>query len=371
VPAGIEIGNSRIKIVAGKPGELRAIAYPVPVRGGPPRGTEIAEAFVAAIGRYRQETGCDLGTEPVVIAMTHQFAFATFRVALRDTVALLRQHLPQARLASASGPCTLGEAAALAETHDGPVQFAAARTPGIRALATLTTRPVDLAVDCGSTSTEIVAIAAGRRGGRLYPADLGSAALVRSADPCANAPTGARADDLDNQSRLIDGRLTWIGLFETPLDYVAREAAGYTVVPRVARMAAVTGYLRLAGPAHAPILPADRVAIAAELAQGVGLDPEILGPDELARIAQALHEQAISAIAGSIGRVLRREFDTDREGLTAGILGIGKAALALPALAAVGLTDVLDLETAAGVPPNFGAAAGLAFLAGTRQAALA
>ncbi len=336
IGVGIEIGNSRIKLAAQTASGLRARAYPVPFRDGPPRGSDIADGFAAAIADFSAETGAALRDVPAVVAFTSQFAYPTFQAALVETVALARRFVPDARLAGAEGLYALDAAERLADRPDGALQFAAARMAGIRAIAARA-GTFALAVDCGTTSTEIV-------------------------------PVAGEAGDWPNEGRLVDGRLVWIGLLETPIDYVAREAAGYAVVPRVARMAAVTGYLGLAGPAIAPTA-ADRASLAAELAQGVGLDPAILAGDEIERIARALREAAIAQIAQAVTRVLRRT-GSGGAGPVA-VLGIGKFGLAIPALAACGLRDVTDVEAAAGVPPNFGAAAGLALLAAGRRVDLA
>ncbi|MBM3270927.1 MAG: hypothetical protein FJZ01_25115 [Candidatus Sericytochromatia bacterium] len=329
---GIEIGNGRIKIAAGAGGCLRARAYPVAARAGAPRGSDIAEAFPAALAAFAAETGVDCGGAPAVVAFSSQFAYPSFQSALVETVAMLRRNgLGGARLAGADRLYDLATGEALAERPEGALWFAAARMAGIRALAR-SQGAFTLAIDCGTTSTEIV-------------------------------PLAASAADWPNEGRLTDGRLVWIGLLETPIDYVAREAAGYAVVPRVARMAAVTGYLGLAGPAVAATA-AERATLAAELAQGVGLDAFILADDEIERIARSLRESAVGQIAAAALRVLARMGGTDRP--SAAVLGIGKAALATPALAACGIRDPVDLEAAIGVPPNFGAVAGLALLAADR-----
>ena len=353
---GVEIGNSRIKLVALTSEGVRARSYQVRLRGHVPRGADIADGFVTAIQGFASETGIDLACVPAAVAFSSQFAYPTFREALHDTVRLLQHYLPQARLAAADALVTLDEAGAEVGAPGGPLRFAAARPLAIAALAARF-GPVDLAVDAGTTSTEIVPLSLR---GALQPT---------------------------NEARLTDGRLVWLGLVETPLDFVARTAAGYTVLPRVGRMAAVSGLLGLAGPFGMPFV-ADREALEAEIAQSVGLDAEILDADEIARIAYAFYAAAIIRIASSIARVISREIGGQGArfvaGVTApselgihtghdpgcgdvplraGVLGLGKNALAVPALRACSIEDFVDLEGEAGVPPNFGAAAGLAFLA--------
>lgn len=332
---GVEIGNSRIKLVAWTAAGLRARAFPVPLRGGPPRGQDIADGLVAALADFAVDAGIVPAEIPAAVTFSSQFAYPTFRDALVETARLLRRCLPSSRLAAADGLCDLAEAEEAALDPGGPLRFAAARTLGIRALAERF-GPVDLAIDSGSTSTEIV--------------PLGGPGLPEAA----------------NEARLTDGRLVWVGLIETPLDYVARTAAGYTVVPRSGRMAAVCGLLGLAGPFGMPMI-GDRPALETEIAQSVGLDAEILDPDEIARLAWAFYDAAILRIAASIGRVARRELGFGGSGTApaprAGVLGLGKNALAVPALRHCGIETFVDLEGEAGVPPNFGTAAGLAFLA--------
>ncbi|MBI6545571.1 MAG: hypothetical protein HY692_02180 [Cyanobacteria bacterium NC_groundwater_1444_Ag_S-0.65um_54_12] len=332
---GIELENARVKLLAVGSSGMRSLVHPLPFRPVGDRQMDVAEGFAAALAEFTSLTGILPRQVPVVVAASHHFAYPAFRIAHEHLLTLLAEHLPNAFLAASDGLWSLAQA----KTGAGYLPFVLARTLGIE-LATVLHGALTLALDVGSTSTEIVPLLRGQ---------------------LAYAKTEPESSDLserNSRARLQDGRLLWIGSLETPLEYLAPVAAGYRMVPRKGRMAAVTGLLA-DDPWLAALLP-DREHLRLEVAQAVGLDTELLG-DAVYDIAHALREKAIETIAIAIRQVMARELPAGCQ--RAAIMGLGKNELAAPALARCGIRQLVDIEAAAGVPLNLGATYGLALAA--------
>ncbi|MBU6427640.1 MAG: hypothetical protein KGR26_01390 [Cyanobacteria bacterium REEB65] len=278
--------------------------------------SELAEALPAALQDFGQLIGQDLRGLPAAVAASHHFAHPSFRVAHDRLLGLLHLHLPHARLAG------IDRLYSLAEADEFRPRFACARTLGIAALAEKV--GAFLAIDCGTTSTELV---------------------VRE-----GSPTRTKEDpDADSLARLQDGRLLWVGALDTPLDYLLSEVAGWPVVPRRATLGAafsVLGDVAIVPPASAR----------RQIAQALALDGELLGD----RLDQAAQEFVRAAVA----RIRRALCSLPEAALRRGpiaLLGFGKDMLLRPALSSLAAGPILDAEDLLGVPANFGAALGLAY----------
>ncbi|MNX74581.1 hypothetical protein D3C86_1060260 [compost metagenome] len=218
-----------------------------------------------------------------------------------------------------------------------------------------------LSVDVGTTSTDVIAILDG--------------AIERAsqADP-----------DGYNLSRLETQRLMWYGMTATPLDYVTKQASAggraYPLYPRMGATECLTRILDLV-PAELAATHAyfgrypSREAAFSDLAQAFGLDRELLREAELVSLADNLHRQLIARIAEGIARVAAQAGLGHPKELDAAVMGLGKDALARPALLACGvphdrirdLEDVLGPELSA-VSTAYGAALkGLESLTDTPQ----
>ncbi len=351
---GIEIENAWIKCVLTRSAGTRARQYSLAFVSSGDRRGDLAVGVGEALARFEREVGIPLARVPTAVAASCHFAFPTFGQAHDAVLRVLDRHLPGALLAAADGLYPLDRVPAAG----GYLRFVLGRTVGIRAVAEGFSN-AQIAVDCGSTSTEVVRLAA-------------AAVPGHQSDP-----------DRDSRERLHDGRLTWIGAFDTPLDYVAKSACGYPLVPRMARMRSIWAIAEpAAGPARASCGPPSDgpasvsgtrgLAVATlellgaeaarrELAQAVGLDAEVLG-DDVQHLADELRCAAIATLRESFLRVIGSG-ETPRE---AAVMGWGAHLLAEPALLALGVKRIADVEEIAGVPPNFGAALGLA-LAASRQ----
>lgn len=321
---GLEIENSWIKAVSLGPQGAQARLYELGTASAGDRSSEVEEGLLGVLARLKGDLGVDPSRASVAVAASCHFAFGSFRLAHQTLIAALGGHLPHARLAGIDRLYSLPEAAAC----PSPLRFVLSRSLGIRALARACGR-FDLVVDCGTTSTE----------------------AVRCGDDASAEP------DAFSLARLKDGRLTWIGAVLTPLDFVVGSAAGWPLVPRMARMGAVTA---LCMPESALM---DGVSARREVAQAVGLDEEILGA-AVHDIAREVRHAAITRLASNLGEVIG---DRPVAG-EVGIMGVGSEFLVRPALAACGLERATDLEALAGVPPNFGAALGLALAARAPEA---
>lgn len=345
---GIEIENARIKCVLASSAGIRSREYALSFASGGDREEQLEAGLLEALARFEREVELPLAGVPTAVAASCHFAFPTFGQAHGAVLHVLERHLPRAFLAAADGLYSLDRVQATG-SH---LRFVLGRTAGIRAVAEAFSG-AQLAIDCGSTSTEAVRL-------------TGSRATGHQTDP-----------DRDSRDRLQDGRLTWLGAFDTPVDYVAERAGGYRLVPRMARMRSIwaiapsaSGTARAmrglpsSGPGSAPearglaalaIKLVDADAARRELAQAVGLDAELLG-DAILGIADEVRSAAVAMLCESWRRVIGAG-EPPRE---AAVMGWGAHLLAEPALRALGVKRIVDVEDAAGVPPNFAAALGLA-----------
>jgi uncharacterized hydantoinase/oxoprolinase family protein len=312
---GIELENAKVKIFALD--NYQARTYPFAYTPIADRSHEIEAGFKQAIAQFERESGLALDQHPVVIASSAQFAYPSFRQAQVHLIHIAETYIPHARLAGLKAFYSLKEALIV-----DPLELAAARVVGIKFAACALAPEAVLAIDVGTTSTELVPL---------------------------KGPLS------DNLSRLREGLLLWLGAVHTPLDYVAPEVCGYPVVPRIGRMAAVLGLLGLSN----EDLWSQRGELELEIAQSVGLDREILGP-KIRDLALDFHRVALTRLGSAIQRI------RIRFGIPPGpvaVMGIGKQALAIPALHRLGLFSIIDVEEEAGIPSNFGAAYGLALAA--------
>ncbi|MEB3236129.1 MAG: hypothetical protein VKO64_00700 [Candidatus Sericytochromatia bacterium] len=205
-------------------------------------------------------------------------------------------------------------------------RFAVPRAPGLRALAGAIPGAEDSAVvDLGASSAEWV-----------------------SPGPATEA-SGAALE------RLRDGRLSWIGLLDTPVDAVLGRFRRWPVVPRHARIRAATRWLGLS-PLPKPSL-AERRDLAVELAAALALDPPAMLrafpglSDPFASLAHAI-------VRGAVRKLVRAWRPLGHSGDVVWVCGLGGMALARPALSVLNRRCGGDLERSLGLPPGHGVAAG-------------
>lgn len=352
---GIDLGNAKVKYVlleanGGEP-KPRWATYALPYSEAlmPDRSLDFEAGLMATTSAFLAETGLSLNDiERVVLVTSHFYSYPSFRQALHHT-ARMAEALFAARafLVGADGELYASEQA-LSMGGREVLRFAATKFWGSAYLACKVLRN-GLSVDVGTTSTDVIAI----RDGAIEPA--------AQADP-----------DGYNLSRLETQRLMWYGMTATPLDYVARHAStggrSYPLYPRMGATECLTRILELV-PSELATRHAyfgrypSREAALGELAQAFGLDRELLGEAELVDLAGNLHRQLIARVAEGIARVAAQSGLGNPRELDAVVMGLGKDALARPALLACGvphdrirdLEDVLGPELSA-VSTAYGAA---------------
>lgn len=308
--------------------------YPLPYTPEllPDRHTDFEAGLMTTAAAFSAELGLTSEDfDRVVLATSHFYSYPTFQAALTHTGALADELWGErARLIGAEGRLyTPAEVAT--SSGRGVLRFAATKFWGSAYLASkLIAR--GLSVDVGTTSTDAIAILEGEV-----------------------EPEAAEDPDRYNLDRLETQRLMWYGVTATPLDYAARHASvgdrSYYLYPRLATSEVLTRILDLVAPelacrhAYAGRYPSRDEAFA-ELAQAFGLDRELLSDADLTELAGNLHRQLIARVAEGLSKVIARARLGMPRGLHAVVSGLGKEALARPALLACGVPDlqIIDLE---------------------------
>lgn len=337
---GIDIGNAKIKYVAlefqdGRP-SARWAAYPLPYTSAlmPDRSTDFEAGLMTTSAAFMAELGWEVDSlDRVAILTSHFYSYPSFRLALHHTAHMAQALWGEAATLLGADGRLYSPEDALALSGREVLRFAATKFWGSAFLASRLIRH-GLSVDVGTTSTDTIAISEGQ----IEP--------------------GSQADpDGFNLARLESQRLMWYGMTATPLDYAARHASAdghaYYLYPRMGSTASLTRILDLV-----PAGLASRHAYGGhfptrdeaywELAQAFGLDRELLTDEVLTELAANLYRQLIARLAEGIARVVARAGLGDPSGLQAAVMGLGKDALAKPALAACGITRIVDLEAALG-----------------------
>lgn len=314
----IEAGRHELRLVGRDGGwHTRATKWP-----------DVADAVTGLVEALHAL--CPDSSAPVLLVLGCQDRFGGHREALIGLGRALASWLgkpPMVRVACVNG--TSWPLGAALRSPLPATRFTLPRAPGLRALAEGVGQPdAEAVVDIGASSAEWV---------RLV-----------SRDPVGPHDHGALA-------RLRDGRMSWIGLLDTPMDAVLETFRGWPVVPRHARIRAATRWLGLP-PLPLPT-PADRAALARELAAALALDPEGLlrafprEADPFTALAQATWRAAV--------RRLARAWSTQAPpGSPVWTCGIGGRSLGGAALRRLRHTVLGDLEAVHGLPPGYGVAAG-------------
>lgn len=352
---GIDLGNAKVKYVLleadGDKPRARWASYPLPYSEAllPDRGLDFEAGLMATAGAFLGESGLTVRhLDRVVLVTSHFYSYPSFSQALHHTARMAQALFgDRAFLVGADGALYDADQA-IERAGCEVLRFAATKFWGSAYLASKLVKH-GLSVDVGTTSTDVIAI----RDGAIEPA--------AQADP-----------DAYNLSRLETQRLMWYGMTATPLDYVARQAStdgrSYPLYPRMGATECLTRILELV-PADLATRHAyfgrypNRDAALSDLAQAFGLDRELLSEAELVDLAGNLHRQLIARVAEGIARVATQAGLGNPRGVEAAIMGLGKEALARPALLACGvphdrirdLEDVLGPELSA-VSTAYGAA---------------
>jgi len=350
---GIDLGNAKVKYVAleakdGHP-QARWAAHPLPFTPQllPDRRSDFEAGLVTTSAAFLAELGWEpASVDRVAVLTSHFYSYPSFRLGLHHTAEMARALWGDAaRLIGADGHLYAPEDC-LALSGQEVVRFAATKFWGSAFLASRLIG-TGLSVDTGTTSTDAIAILEGRI-----------------------EPQAASDPDGFNLARLESQRLMWYGLTATPLDYAARHASAfgqaYHLYPRQGTTASLARILDLVSPelaqrhAYGGHYPSRDEAMR-DLAQAFGLDRELLSDETLIELAGNLHRQLIARIAEGIARVIARAGLGQAAAIEAAVMGLGKDALARPALLACGVTQIVDLEAAldpelAAVSTAYGAA---------------
>ncbi|HBN08388.1 MAG TPA: hypothetical protein DD435_06995 [Cyanobacteria bacterium UBA8530] len=286
-----------------------------------------------------------------MVTTSHFPSYADFEEAHRHTVAILSKELPQSRLLGLEGKeYALSEAAKI--SGKDCARFAGTKFFGSAFLASKIL-PDGLSLDTGTTSTDIIPLV----GGKIDPESL--------VDPTAF-----------HLRRMASGRLCWIGLTATPLDYIAREIetkfGKYSLFPRLGYSEAIAAILEFVPPelarlhAYGGLYPSKEEAFF-PLAQAVGGDRILLDPEKLEALAKALHQEMIKRVALSIEKVSK---DVHLKKKIAVVSGLGREAIARKALLQAGFMeeDIFDLDSILGRDhlASASSAYGLALMAAER-----
>lgn len=260
-----------------------------------------------------------------VVVTSAGYAYPSFREGVAHAAALLGQLLPGTRVffLSATLEAVAAEDAARSPAVAGPITFSNPNGAALlaRRLGALGPEGRGLVLDTGGQTTGTVVI----DGDRVDPAAL--------ADPARHV-----------EHRLDHGKLVWIGVETTPLEYLAHEieAAGRwrVVIPRGVTFTNVAALLGLLPPDRARKLslfgrlPGRERALRA-LADAVNLDAELALEEELLALATRFHERAIERLAAGLSRAVASAPPAART--RAAVFGLGARALASPALLRAGL----------------------------------
>lgn len=316
---GIDWGNGKIKFCLLRLNPTQIHWKSLPFERSKPESFE--EGVPANLDRFLD--GFGLKREHIkraVVTSSHFGSYPTFEAAHQHTVAVLRRELPQASLMSIDGTdYSLDKAAKI--TGKDCARFAGTKFWGTAYLASKLV-PDGLSLDTGTTSTDIIPLV----GGEVDP-------------------EGKEDPTSFHLRRMASGRLCWIGMTATPLDYISPTIetpfGQYTLFPRLGYSEAIAALFEWVPPelaklhAYGGLYPTKEQA-AFYLAQAVGGDRLLLNPEEIEAIARALHGKMIERISASIVRV-------GVTGKRAVVSGIGRM-LAREALERAGFSDIVDLD---------------------------
>ena len=332
---GVDLGNGKVKFASltETEGKLspRWASHALPYTAD--RQSDFEIGLMTALAAF---SAIDPGPyDRIIISTSHFYSYPSFQEALQHTADLVAALWgPTSFLISVDGKLHVPARARLFKGRE-VLRFAATKFWGSAYLASRIV-PHGLCVDVGTTSTDANAIV----DGMIEPSS--------QIDP-----------DGFNLQRLETQRLMWYGMTSTPLDYIAKQAStgesAYFLYPRQARTACLSRILDLVPEAiavshayfgHYP----SREEAFTELAQAFGLDTALLPESELIALANHLHRQLIARVAEGLEKVMAHARLGEPQYLEAVVTGIGKEALAIPALLACGVrrSRIVDLESVLG-----------------------
>jgi hypothetical protein len=323
---GIDLGNAKIKLCWGPPGEvphLRSRPLPYEARRPYDRGEDLErggeEAFRALL---------PTGERPsvAVVVTSAGYAYRTFREGVVHAATFLPRLLPGARvyfLSATLEPVAAERAASGDASVVGPIAFSNPNGAAFlaRRLGALGPGGRGLSLDTGGQTTGTLVL----DGDRVDPAAL--------LDPSRHI-----------EHRMDWGKLVWVGVETTPLEYLAHEieveGRSRPVIPRGVTFDNVSSVLGLLPPERAAklslfgLLP-DRARALRALADAVNLDAELASEAELVALARAFHERAVDRLSRALSRAIASAPASSRK--HAAVFGLGARALALPALERAGI----------------------------------
>jgi (4-(4-[2-(gamma-L-glutamylamino)ethyl]phenoxymethyl)furan-2-yl)methanamine synthase len=274
---GVNTKASRVEIEQGRPSPPRAVSAPLEMQRD-------SAALVPTLRRLAAALGGGPVTHAVTMTAELSQAFRTKREGIGFVLDALAEAFPDEELMIYG---VGGRFLDPAEARERPLEVAAANWA---ATARFVGQQMGdcLLVDIGTTSTDIIPIAAGE------PAVLGRT------DP----------------ERLLSGELVYTGALRTPVEAVARAVPLWGgLCPLAAEGFALIGdaYLWLgtldAGDYSVPPpdgRPPTREFAGERLARAVCADSEMLGEEAIGTIARALAEAQVSMVADAIRRVHAR-----------------------------------------------------------------
>lgn len=328
---GVDVGNAKIKLCwgeAGSPPRLLTRPLPYDDRRAYDRFGDVERGCLEALRELLGE-GANRATPSVAVVVTSAgYAYPSYREGVAHVAATLSALLPGTRVSMLSAtlePVPASEAARGDAAVNGPIAFSNPNGGAwlARRLGALGPEGRGLSLDTGGQTTGTVVL----DGARVDPAAL--------ADPARHV-----------EHRVANGKLAWVGVETTPLEYLAGEltVAGRRrlVIPRGVTFWNVSALLGLLPPERASklslfgLLPTRARALRA-IADAVNLDLELADEAELVAIARAFHALAIEKLAGELTRALA----TLRPGgpARAVVFGLGARALARPALELAGVAE--------------------------------
>lgn len=336
---GVDVGNAKIKLCLGRAGEApRWLSRPLPYDASAPyaRARDFERGVPAALDELFRASGSSVRSArpEVAVAVTSAgYSYPSFDACTSHLARVLREALPETRVAMLSGTlelvpaeaCEGGEPALL-----GPIAFSNPNGAAVLAcrLGLFGEGGAGLVLDTGGQTTGVVVLEPG--------GVVDRAALA--------------APSRHIEHRVAHGKLAWVGLETTPLEALASEVVvelerGPTplpVVPRGVPFSVVAALLGLGDAARAKKLalfglaPTRAHALRA-LADAVGLDRELVSERALVALAEAFYERAIDRLARELGRALASAPPSCRA--RAALFGLGAEHLARPALARAGVPE--------------------------------
>jgi probable H4MPT-linked C1 transfer pathway protein len=332
---GLDIGGVNTKAVWRHDAEVHAVLRPYDVVRDPGALTAVVRGVIAEL-----QTG---PAELVALTMTAELSdeFAT----KREGVAFVLDAVCDAVAAPLLVLTTAGELVSVAEARAAPLDVAAANWVA-SAMAVGARHPDALMLDVGSTTADVIAVAAGR-----------VAAAGRS--------------DLD---RLLAGELVYTGALRTNLAAIApRVPVRGRWCPVASELFAISADVHLILGHLAPEAyvcptpdgrPASAACARARVARLVCADAEQLAPDEIEAIAAYLHAAQVSQVEAAA-----RQVSTRFGGRAMPIVALGSGAFIARAVAERLGRPVLDMPWSA-AERDMAPAAALAELAarGRREA---